>query len=56
MVHWDWVATIAILIVISSILTLCTTGLTEPVKAERMKAEAALIEQKRFAKREGLQL
>jgi len=50
MIHWDWVATILIISLTTTIISACVTGLTEPIKTERMKAEAALLEQKRLNK------
>lgn len=44
MIHWDWVWTILIITTVFSTISAMYTSLTEPAKAERMKAEAALIE------------
>ena len=50
MIHWDWVWTPLIVLTFYSVISACFTVLTEPIKTERMKAEAALLEQKRLNK------
>lgn len=46
MIHWDWVWTVLIISLGSSTIMGCWTMITDPVKADRMKAEAALMEMK----------
>lgn len=54
MIHWDWVWTVLIISSVSLILSTICSALTEPIKADRMKAEAALLEQKRLCKASGI--
>lgn len=48
MIHWDWVWTVLIMSFANTVIASTSVAITEPLRAERMKAEAALLEQKRL--------
>lgn len=56
MIHWDWVWTVLLITTPSIIISTIFSSITEPIKADRMKAEAALLEQKRLCKASGITL
>jgi predicted MFS family arabinose efflux permease len=54
MIHWDWVWTVLCITMPSLIVSTIFSTLLEPIKTDRMKAEAALLEQKRLCKASGI--
>lgn len=54
MIHWDWVLTLWLITIPASAAATMFSAIVEPLKTERMKAEAALLEQKRYARKEGM--